>query len=473
MDSLDNLYKSYGLIKNYSHLPSFETKVSMDKNVITESFILKGKVDFFREHFDNLNKLFLSSDMAFFQASEEFESVLSREAASATERELKYIIGFKQNVLNGEHLNLNFVFYNISNFMSFSGLFLKDFKLVHLNNLETKIRVRLFDDDEAVIESSIFSSTQGIRLDIHDWLVNHELYKEFSLASLPYALPKLINYSQETYKQIIIELMDVLSTYKRDDRFYFESRNSSYLNISDIESSKEVYNDLSDIISFIFRDSQHYYDKLLIVVKLFSDKLSGNVGLYVDSKFLQTLYKELEEHHNLYVEKTVNSFIQDKKIIFEKQLELSRGILERIKSLNTEIYTHIVTVSGVIITTFFLKGVGDLLAPILGAILVLVMLIVKLTSGVKKDSFFIESELKIIEEQYPRIYNYNEKLVEDLKEQHIEPYLVKLRRNEFLNISVLVVFLISLVSWICIITWSEYKKEIVTQLITIISKICF
>src|SRR5699024_7125836 len=79
------------------------------------------------------------------------------------------------------------------------------------------------------------------------------------------------------------------------NRYYFQSGKTSNIATEQIYYSKSTYEKLSEITYFVFKDAQHSYDKLLIVIKLLADRLYQGSDITINYEFLNLLFIEIKE----------------------------------------------------------------------------------------------------------------------------------------------------------------------------------
>src|SRR5699024_4499944 len=79
--------------------------------------------------------------------------------------------------------------------------------------------------------------------------------------------------------------------------------------------------------------------------------------------------------------------------------------------------------------------------------------------------------MKVIEDEYPRIFNYNEKALKNIKANHVKPNLKKLERNEVINIVTLFLILGLMLLWFGILVLLEnFSKMQMLEVTEIIFK---
>src|SRR5699024_11856873 len=89
----------------------------------------------------------------------------------------------------------------------------------------------------------------------------------------PFMLSKDIDFDTRQYKIAINSMLELISSHSNGNRYYFQSGKTSNIATEQIYYSKSTYEKLSEITYFVFKDAQHSYDKLLIVIKLLADRL--------------------------------------------------------------------------------------------------------------------------------------------------------------------------------------------------------
>jgi len=347
----------YSKIRNYELVEdSFDNKLTVlvkdGEIILTETFTLKSKKDFFNSNFSELDQIFQLADAGYFDGGKDFETTLKQANDSDTQKDLDYKVLLKKTLVENSIITDSISLYNLKSFKNMNLELCNKLTYGPLFNLESKIRIIFFVKPRKNISSSLFS--EGVEdIEIPKGITEHEYYRQLNISTFPFMLSKDIDFDTRQYKIAINSMLELISSHSNGNRYYFQSGKTSNIATEQIYYSKSTYEKLSEITYFVFKDAQHSYDKLLIVIKLLADRLYQGSDITINYEFLNLLFIEIKEHHMLYIDKAINSFIQDKQAVLEKQLDLSRNIMQRVKSLNNELFTQLVSITGIIITSFF------------------------------------------------------------------------------------------------------------------------
>lgn len=343
----------------------------------------------------------------------------------------------------------HFIIYDEKVFEKFIDFFFRKIKIRDLKGVRDKARISFFRKINIDFSNSIFTTSElGEELHIPKFIFFDSYYSSLSIASLPRAVPKV--FINILLGKIIQAQFEMISNHFIDNnKFVIYSEKNIVFEMKDILISKGLAEDLEDIIIFIFEDERHYYDKLEIFRNVFS--LNFQKENEVSEHLSERLLEETKSQYSLYISDTLGKFLQDKQMITEKYINFMQNISERSKILRDEIQKEILTLIGIVISTFFITGIDNGLAVMFPSALGLVYLCISYYLKEKSDwyenSNFFKNEIEFMNSTYGKIYKYDIAYSNELLENYVNPEIEKLKSIENRFRSIYIIFIILFGLW--------------------------
>ncbi|PTQ84800.1 hypothetical protein C8U37_107168 [Trichococcus patagoniensis] len=342
----------------------------------------------------------------------------------------------------------NFIFYDQNNFLKFSEIFFNEVKISHLEKIKKKAKVQFLIDTNINLENSIFTDTNNKdELSVPEILLKDEYYLSIKAISLPNIVPDILLESLINRK--IESQFELLSNhFINNETYIINSDKTVSFNIKEIDYSFELTKDLDKVIRFIFDDERHYYDKLEIFKNIFSLSLlkMGRLGKDLSAALLD----DIKSQYSLYMSDNLDKFIKDKQVITEKYMSFMQSVTAKTKTIYDEIQKQMLTLIGIILTTFFIKGIeegiSNVIPPLLGLLYSSFSIYLKHKSGWNEDSDFFIKEIDFMDKTYGNLYKFDFDYTDELYNNYIKPQLIKLEivENRLKKIYLLFFLLFSL-----------------------------
>ncbi|HGA2612412.1 TPA: hypothetical protein ACGUOF_002074, partial [Streptococcus agalactiae] len=120
--------------------------------------------------------------------------------------------------------------------------------------------------------------------------------------------------------------------------------------IDNVEHSSSSYTYLGKIQSFIYQDSDRYYDKLRIFITIFNEYVEK--GINIKSTDLEKILNKLTKLYNQFITNKIEKFVDEKQKLLEDYLKLNSDINNRIQNITNDISKELLTFIGLCISTF-------------------------------------------------------------------------------------------------------------------------
>ncbi|MGN8065729.1 hypothetical protein ACTCUF_04220 [Lactococcus lactis] len=356
-------------------------------------------------------------------------------------------ITFENNLISTEQ---SLIFRDKDDFQKYLEVFFSKVKIGDLCNVERKIVYKIINANQD-FSSSLFSKKMNEDLELYSIFKNEKLYKDQKVVGIIESVPKALRVKQGY--QMIEGFLSILSDRTIDKgkatEFVISLGNRSYITVNDIENTEETVGILGEIQKFIFVSSEKYYDRLNIFRNIFSDKIENKVD--INAEVLKQILDESKLHYNLFIGDKIKQFVLEKQKVTEDYLKLSGEIVKRINVVTDEIPKQLLTIIGVIITTFFLKGIDQTIriwiVPLLALIYLLVLIIFRWKRGWYFESENLEMQKKLMDESYEELYTLNDEFIQKLDNEYFKPKLKELKQMENLSLGVTVFIAIVIGAW--------------------------
>lgn len=342
-------------------------------------------------------------------------------------------------------------FVNNRDFEQYLTLFFENVKIKDITNLKYKINYKILMDDIVDYSSDIFSTNCSEPIELYDIFKNERLYRDQKILGVIGAVPTKHRNINRT--AIIDGFLSILSDRRVRNgvtsEFVISLGNRSYITVSDIVVTTNTIDILLEIQQFIFRSSEKYYDRLNIFRSLFSEKIENKYK--IDDELLNQLLEDTQLHYKLFIGDKIKRFIQQKQKVTEDYIKFSESIAKSINSVTEEIPKQLLTTIGIIITTFFLKGIDKnihiWIVPLLALIYFGIYVFFKYKKGwfFESDNFEIQKE--ILDESYKELYTLDEDFVKKLRDEYLAPKLLKLKKMEHLTKKIVLCILLIILVW--------------------------
>lgn len=368
-----------------------------------------------------------------------------------TETNNKVAITFNNKLVSENIL----IFKDSIDFERYLAIFFSNIKIEDLFLQETKIIYKIHSQEKISFSSSIFSDKNSEQLELYSIFKNERLYKDQKIIGVIEAVPE--KFRLENMKEIIEGFLSIISDRTIDkgktSEYVISLGKRSYITGDKVIKNIEVIDILLEIEKFIFLSSEKYYDRLNIFRNIFSDKIENRVE--INAETLKQMLDDARLHYNLFIGDKIKHFVLEKQKVTEDYLKLSGEIVKRINVVTEEIPKQLLTTIGVIITTFFLKGIDQSIkiwiVPLLALIYLLVLIIFR-----RKRGWFFESEnlmmqKKLMDESYEELYTLDDEFIRKLDTEYFKPKLNELKKMETLSLQV-TVFITALIG--CWFLWA-------------------
>ncbi|WP_332373749.1 hypothetical protein [Lactococcus cremoris] len=366
-----------------------------------------------------------------------------------TETDNKIAITFNNKLVSE---NILFFKDNID-FEKYLTIFFSCIKIEDLFSKEKKIIYKIYSQEKINFSSSIFSDKDSEQLELYSIFKNERLYKDQKIIGVIETVPEKFRFKKQ--KEIIEGFLSIISDRtinkekKSECEYVISLGKRSYITGDKIIKSIEVIDALLDIENFIFLSSEKYYDRLNIFRNIFSDKIENKVE--INAEILKQMLDDAKLHYNLFIGDKIKHFVLEKQKVTEDYLKLSGEIVKRINAVTEELPKQLLTIIGVIITTFFLKGLGQSskiwVIPFLALIYLLAIIIFKGQRGWFSESKNVEMQKELMDESYKELYTLDDEFTNKLNTEYIQPKLKDLKRMEKLSLTISSILLIAILAW--------------------------
>ncbi|MDT2010833.1 hypothetical protein [Carnobacterium divergens] len=353
-----------------------------------------------------------------------------------------------------ENKNFNSVtFLNILDFKDFLKYFANTININNCTNIRHKMKISFIETVEIHdinLSDSIFDLKNDTEFEILDGFILDNYYSHKKIISLPYVIPKVCDdYMIELIIQSYFELL-VTHYISNENLFILNSTKSSSFELKDINFSELLLDELAELITFIFEEKKHSYDKLEIFKNLLSREIFAKKK--IDNELINNLFNELKEHYSIFINDSVMTFIKDKQKITDDYLKIAQSISKNIKVISDDVQKQCLTVIGIILSTFFIKGldkgINNLIIPVCGLIYVIFILWINFKKGWNSDSKFYEKEIQFINDRYKEIYRLNSEYVKNIEEEYIQPKINHLKSMEIISENIYFAIAFLFILWI-------------------------
>lgn len=342
-------------------------------------------------------------------------------------------------------------FKDSSDFEKYLNIFFSSIKIEDLCSKETKIVYDIYSEDNINFSSSIFSDKKQQQLGLYSIFKNERFYKNQKIIGVIEAVPKVIR--NKKAEEIIEGFLSIISDRtigkEKEREFVISLGKRSYITVDQIVKNDKVIETLFEIEKFIFVSSEKYYDRLNIFRNIFSDKIENKVC--IDDEVLKQMLDDTKLHYNLFIGDKIKHFIIEKQKVTEDYLKLSENIVKRINVVTEEIPKQLLTIIGVMISTFFLKGIDQSIkiwiVPSFALLYLIVYLWFRLTRGWFFESENLMNQKKLMDESYEELYTLDAEFIKKLNSEYLKPKLKELKKMEILSLKVTCAIFCLIVIW--------------------------
>lgn len=363
------------------------------------------------------------------------------------EEENEVQISISNNFFSDNKENFNkFILYDKKIFYKFIDFFFKGIKISDLRKIKTKANIEFLTETNISLTNCIFNlDASEEKIFIPEILLFDGYYSSIKITALPNIVPQVP--VELLLKDIVKSQFELMSNhFIDDDKFIIYSDKTVSFEMNDIKLSKELRDDIEAIILFVFEDERHYYDKLEIFKNIFS--VGWLKQKEVSKELSEGLLDDIKSQYSLYVSDSLDKFIQDKQIITDKYIAFMQSISEHSKRVSDEIQKQILTLIGIVISTFFItgveEGIGLILPSLLGLVYLGISYYLKFKSGWLENTVFLKKEIEFMNNTYGELYKFDSTYTNGLLKEYVSPEIKKLelaeKRFQYIYIVFLVIF---------------------------------
>lgn len=303
--------------------------------------------------------------------------------------------------------------FNLKSFEKFSKEFLTKKKIYELTDFFNKINIFLYEKKDNLknnIETSIFSFESLENLAIPEALVNDTRYSNLSASVIPHSIPKE---DIDMKKRALTEMLEIFSYKDKDDQLVFQHNKKKSLYVDGYKDIRDNYEELSNLLEYIFCEEKRFWDKLLIAKKNIIDSLGDKkTTSNFEKGFFNRVLDDTKTYYYLYVDEAVENFIGSIKEVVDIQISFSERIETRVKEVTNQLSTETISIIAIVISSFILEDMNykELVVPIISIIYVACVMYFKKSSGQFNSSEEYEAQVKEINNQFPPAIMENKKI---------------------------------------------------------------
>lgn len=242
----------------------------------------------------------------------------------------------------------------------------------YIYGLKDKISIQIYKEYEFIYESTIFNisnintniKNKEIDLNTINFL-NNTINKNLILGSLPGVITCDDNIHQLIFPYVnsIKSYLNILANSNNNTHYHFFGKQILEIHLdSNITPniSKNINQDLSNSIKYIYSDLKNSDQKLTFYRKVFTEfnKSSNNLILdsNLDSNFFREILAQTQYVYDSYEDGEISTYIKEKKEIVKEYLSISKEIIQSSNNLKNNLLKNLITISALFITNFLLKA---------------------------------------------------------------------------------------------------------------------
>lgn len=354
---------------------------------------------------------------------------------------------------NNKLVSENILFFkDSSDFERYLAIFFSSIKIEDLFLKEKKIIYKIHSQENCSFSSSIFSDKDSEQLELYSIFKNERLYKDQKIIGVIETVPE--KFRDKKLKEIIEGFLSIISDRTidkgRTSEYVISLGKRSYITGDKVIKSIEVIDILLEIEKFIFLSSEKYYDRLNIFRNIFSDKIENRVE--INAETLKQMLDDTKLHYNLFIGDKIKHFVLEKQKVTEDYLKLSEDIVKRINVVTEEIPKQLLTIIGVVISTFFLKGLDKSIKIWIIPLLALGYLFVYALFKIKRGWFFESSNIgtqkQLMDESYRELYTLDDEFIQKLNTKYLIPKLNELKKMEIFSLGITMFIFALIALWL-------------------------
>lgn len=326
-------------------------------------------------------------------------------------------------------------------------LVIKDIK-----NSAYKITILSKDlDREEVFNSEVFNITtfsteEQLSGEIFRFVNNASLEEE-KLNIIPHCLTE--KFSIKSRKSFAINQLNKIFEENKNGKLLIHRKGLKCLDTNEFKFSfGECYDEISRLNLFVGSDERYYTEKLHIMRKNLFDTLDAKEE-YLNAYFWEKILDLTKNDFCLFIDDAVANFLSEKKDIIKEQYTLSKELTNQITTLTKSLTTNLIFLITVFVSKFFIDGLSKHSSTIgsislyLGLAVSIIYLLLFLLSGDRKLHTSFEKKLKLMVNEFPKLYLTKDNLLVKLENNITTPELNRLKRIENFSLimySIIIIF---------------------------------
>ncbi|TQC19439.1 hypothetical protein DAD56_10615, partial [Streptococcus agalactiae] len=227
-----------------------------------------------------------------------------------------------------------------------------------LQDYQNKIIIKIIDPSEIDIRLNtlLFTNNTIEKNSINPFFIYDDIFKETKISGLYKLFPEA--YVANHTKEIISSMLGIFfeKFYVNEDKFLMDKELRTIFSIDNVEHSSSSYTYLGKIQSFIYQDSDRYYDKLRIFITIFNEYVEK--GINIKSTDLEKILNKLTKLYNQFITNKIEKFVDEKQKLLEDYLKLNSDINNRIQNITNDISKELLTFIGLCISTFISTSIN-------------------------------------------------------------------------------------------------------------------
>lgn len=317
--------------------------------------------------------------------------------------------------------NNKLFFHSFDKFEKYLELFSKFVRFEDLQDYQNKIIIKIIDPSEIDIRLNtlLFTNNTIEKNSINPFFIYDDIFKETKISGLYKLFPEA--YVANHTKEIISSMLGIFfeKFYVNEDKFLMDKELRTIFSIDNVEHYSSSYTYLGKIQSFIYQDSDRYYDKLRIFITIFNEYVEK--GINIKSTDLEKILNKLTKLYNQFITNKIEKFVDEKQKLLEDYLKLNSDINNRIQNITNDISKELLTFIGLCISTFISTSINFKLPIYIIPIITIAYLGFYLYLFVVKGWYFesqsIQKQKNRIEKTYDDIYVLDKEYKDELNKE--------------------------------------------------------
>lgn len=348
--------------------------------------------------------------------------------------------------------NNKLIFHTYDKFEKYLELVSKYVRFEDLQDYRNKIIIEIIDSNEIDIRINtlLFTNNTVEKNKINPLFIYDDLFKETKISGLYKLFPE--EYVSKHTKEIISSMLGIffekLYVDEDEDKFLMDKELRTIINIDNIEQSIISYTFLGKIQSFIYQDSDRYYDKLRIFIIIFNEYVEK--GINITCIDIEKILNKLTKLYNQFITNKIEKFVDEKQKILEDYLKLNSDINNRIQNITNDISKELITFIGLGISTYISTSIDFKLPiyiiPIITIAYLGFYLYLFIVKGWYFESLSIQKQKDRIEKTYDDIYVLDKEYQDELNIE-FQQEIDKLKNIEKIHKNLIIFLFIFSLCW--------------------------